>query len=90
MKKTKDQTNEDQPASQQLLASINQTVHNLTKPVLEGISEDARTQGGVQDSGGPDFYPQSDLIRNPGPRITPIYPDFGAMEYNPDTPGAYM
>lgn len=42
MKKTKDQTNEDQPASQQLLASINQTVHNLTKPVLEGISEDAK------------------------------------------------
>lgn len=42
MKKTKDQTNETQPDSQQLLASINQTVHNLTKPAFDGISEDAK------------------------------------------------
>lgn len=42
MKKTKDQTNETQPDSQQLLASINQTVHNLTKPDFDGISEEAK------------------------------------------------
>lgn len=42
MKKTKDQTNETQPDSQQLLSSINQTVHNLTKPAFEGISEEAK------------------------------------------------
>jgi len=41
MKKAKDQ-NEDTPASQQLLDSIKQTVHNITKPTLEGISEAAK------------------------------------------------
>jgi hypothetical protein len=41
MKKNKDQT-EDTPASQQLLDSIKQTVHNITKPTFEGISEAAK------------------------------------------------